>query len=681
MKLFKDGLLRANIKRVLLVIIANILISSIVTMLCIATGSYVVGDTNASRLVFAPGMMAGYLFLSFGCYWMSICLFGFLMKRHESDFYGVLPYKRKTMFRKNMATMYGVVALVLAVNMLILVVGSFFVRGHVSVVWEGSFKYIIAAVIAMLLICNVSAFAMSCSGNLRTAFLMTALLLFGPRLLITSVAYAGDLENGVMQIAHFARFLNPDINIMSRAATRFLEIGTAGSIDSMQNISIWAACLYTAVLALIYYVLAERVYIKRDSEIAGTGGIGVASYYFYKIFLGVIIMLIPICNNVTGPDLKNEYGVNAAQVLVFFAISVLAMWFYDAYIGQKGKRFVKLLYSAGAVTACSLIIAGIIYGIKVYEWNYKLDPDKIEGYNINTNYWMVGDSGRYIEDIWVKPDKDTAKRIADAFSRQQKKVYTKDEYGDISYDSPEVITYNSYANSDEHYYGSYNDQYDYIRVKYNGKNVTICVDTLNRYTMDSVYEAFDKSETAKKASYKIPEKVGYYNGMAIGRVYCCESEFLLDSKTYTVFKEEYYKLYDEDKSTDESDFAVRTKRSDVFVLCEELVDGCLRSRTVSINKEDYPKTYSYIWKQYVNDYYDSLEKYVKSIDKNSFITAYDESDARREVKLDITYDQLLEILEAKDEEPKYMYTVVINTRYDEIKMVISSPRELKEVVN
>ena len=83
----------------------------------------------------------------------------------------------------------------------------------------------------------------------------------------------------------------------------------------------------------------------------------------------------------------------------------------------------------------------------------------------------------------------------------------------------------------------------------------------------------------------------------------------------------------------------------------------------------------------MNDYYDSLEKYVESIDVNFFIAAYDESDARREVKLYISYDQLLEILEAKDEEPKYMYTVVINTRYDEIRMVISSPRELKEVVN
>lgn len=677
MKLFKDGLLRANMKKVLLAIVAFILVTSVITLLCVAAGSYLISDSTFTGVVFAPGMMAGYLFLSIGCYSMSISLFGYLMKRNESDFYGVLPYKRKTMFRKNMIAIYIVLGVILVVNIFVLLVSSFFVRAQVSIVWKDSFKYIMAAVIAMILIANISAFAMSCSGNLRTAFLMTALLIFGPRILITSVVYTGNVMNGAMNIAHLVWFLNPDINLVSRGLVHFMDNGI-GNVDSMRNISIWAASAYTAVLAGIYFILGERAYVNRDSEMAGTGSIGRVTYFFNKIFLGVLIMLIPICGNISGPDLKRVSGVNEVQILVFVAISILVMFFWDAYIGRKGKRLVNLLYSSGAVAICSLVIILVILGIKKYEWNYRLDPDKIEGFNIAPNDWLDSGNNMYTSDVWVKPDSETAKLIAKGFEAQIKKVYAVDAEGNISWADGRVKVY---AYTDklgvEHTYSHmiHYDMSEEIQIRYKGKNMVIRVDDFDPDILPNIQKAFFNSETYVDASYKIPNKITPYNGKAIAIVTNCDMDINIDSKGYSIFKDEYYKLYDEYKKKDElKDFC--NASMGVVLVGEELVDGYSRCQSVNITKEEFPKTYAYVWKRYVESYYDTLKTYVEKVDKGTPIKAYVNDSIKDGEEVDITYDQLLKILEAKDKEPKYIYTVVIGKGSNERAMYISSSQKL-----
>ncbi|HBZ53264.1 MAG TPA: hypothetical protein DEO82_05770 [Eubacterium sp.] len=672
MKIFKDGLFRANMKKVLLMIIAYVLITSVITLFSVASESYMFADSSLTGLAFAPGMMCGYLFLVFGCYSMAIYLFGYLMKRNESDFYGVLPYKRKTMFRKNMLTMYAVIVLILVINMFVLLVASLFVRGQMHIVWKNSWGYILAAVIAMILIANISAFAMSCSGNLRTAFLMTSLLLFGPRLLITSVVSTGNLLNGAIRIEQLVRILNPDINIISRALTR-VDNMEFEAVDSMRNVSIWLACAYTAALALIYYILGERAYIKRDSEIAGTGGVGLVTYYFNKVFLGVLIMLIPICNNVSGPDLDNTFGVNVTQVSIFVAITLFVMMFYDAYIGRKGKRVVNLLYSSGAVAVCSLIILGIILGIKNYEWSYELNPNKIEGYSLNRDSYDYGDRTEYVTNIWVKPNSEVSKIIAETFKYQRKKVYEKDEYGDIYYDDPNVISYVSRNYSSVGV--SSEDLYEELKIKYNGKIITIRVDDTYFEGMRKVYDFFEESETYRDARYRLPEKITAYNGKAIASVNYGDYEMNVDSKLYKTFKKEYYKLYDEVKNGKNLKRVMSGNGSVVSIMCEELVDGFAFGRSVGITKEDYPETYNYVWKRYVEEYYGKLKETLVKTGPSVPIKAYVAGDKAKEVK--ITYDQLLKILEAKDKEPKYMYTVVIGVGSNSWDMYISSPVELK----
>ena len=657
MKKFRCGLFKANMKKISLVIIAFILITGIMTLMnATSIGNYMVGNGESRYgLKFAPLVLLGYTFLSVGCYWMNCCLFGFLMKRNESDFYGVLPYKRKTVFRKNMIAMYAVIVFILIVDLLILFVAGLCARSYVVIVWKGSFKYILASVVAMLLITNVTAFAMSCSGNLRTAFLMTVMLLFGPRLLLINVTRYGNLENDVMNIVQFVRILNPDLNLISRVMFRTQDYTILGP-DSIQNISLWESCVYTAILSIIYYILGERAYVKRDSEIAGTGGVGPVTYYFNKIFLGVLIMLIPICSNVTGPEIKNYYGYNWAQVFVFVLITMLAMWFYDGYIGRKMNRLKSLLYSTVAVCACSLIIVGTMLGIKKYEWNYKLDPDKIEGFN-KLEYYYYDDGNRkiYAMTEWVKPDKEVAKIIADAFERQRNKVYIKDEEGDLSYED---------------------EGYDSMRIRYAGKNILINVCIADDVERRKVLDAFYLSETYKDAVYYLPEKITSLNGVAIGKVNYEPWEVKLDSKAYKTFRNEYYKLYEEYKRSDRLK-KFNAKSSGISIGVESVLDGYLNQTFVYIQKDDYPETYAYVWKQFVEKQYDSYKKYLLSQSKDVSVRAYADCNVKDEERVKITYDQLLEILETKDKEPKHMYTVLVGNDKNPEYLYISSPVELK----
>ncbi len=674
MKIFKDGLLRANMKKVVLVIVAFGLITNIMTLLTVTSpDTFVSSDGSFLGLVFAPDKMFGFFFLSVGCYWMNCSLFGFLMKRNESDFYGVLPYKRKTMFRKNMIAMYAVISIVLVINLIVLFVAGLCVKPQIIVVWKGSFKYILAYFIAMILISNVSAFAMACSGNLRTAFLMTMLLLFGPRILLYSVASCGNLENGAMNIMHFWRFLSPKINLVTSGIMRVDEYEISGP-DSMQNVSIWGACAYTAVLAGVYYLLGERAYIRRDSEMAGTGGVSKITYFFNKIFLGVLIMLIPICSNVTGPDVKNYYGVNLPQILIFVVITILAMLFYDPYIGRRGNRFKNLKYSVAGVCVCSLVIIGAILGIKNYERNYKLDPNKIEGFNMRDRYSYDDSRQRiYAQFEWVKPDKEVAKILADAFEKQRNVVYTKDADGDVVYED-DYFSYRRTADGSASWSSS--GCYSSVRIKYAGENVTIrlCLD--DRDECGKVNDAFFLSETYNDAIYYLPEKISSYNGKAIAIVNYGEADIDISPKAYETFRQEYYKLYDEYKKNGklkEFDHI----NSGIMVVCENLVDGYVNDVSVNITYKDYPKTYAYVWKQYVEKNYDALRKYLISKGKNVPIKAYTDCNVSDNTRVNITYDQLLKILEAKDKEPKYMYTIAVGKNNMEKYMYISSPIELK----
>ncbi len=667
MRLFKDGLLRANIKKIMLVIVAFVFITGILVLMNV---SDIKNDSTRLGLIFAADKMSWFMLLSFGCYWMSCSLFGFLMKRNESDFYNVLPYKRKTMFRKNMIAMYVAVGFIFAVNLLVLFIAGLFDKPDVIVIWKGSFKYILAMLIMVLLVANVSAFAMSCSGNLRTAFLMTLLLLFGPRLLMINVTRCADLENGAMDIVHFVRFLNPDINLISRFMYRG-QIHTIMGPDSIQNVSIWASCVYTAVLAVIYYILGERAYVKRDSEIAGSGGVGPVTYYFNKIFIGVLIMLVPICNNVTGPEVEN-HSTNIWGVIIFILLSVLSMLLYDSYIGRKGKKFKSLGYSTIAVGACSLVIVGIILGIKLYEWNYKLDPDKIEGFNINVKS-IYGDYGSVYGDIvWVKPDKETAKLIADAFEKQREKIYIKNDDGDIVYVDNIIGGYDYYDPGDmeiDHESGAAT-----IRLRYAGKNVEVKIDMKDKEAHEKLSDAFFQSKAYKEAKYKLPKDITKV-GKAIARVR--SGSFIdMDAKTYKVFKKEYDKLYDEYKKKDDLN-EFESYYSDVMIMVEELVDGYTYYRYIDITKDAYPETYAYAWKQYVERTYDVHKDYLLSQGRDVSISAYGEDKVLDETRVEITYDQLLKILESKDPEPKYTYKVVVGDSWYGRSMYISSPVELK----
>ena len=196
-----------------------------------------------------------------------------------------------------------------------------------------------------------------------------------------------------------------------------------------------------------------------------------------------------------------------------------------------------------------------------------------------------------------------------------------------------------------------------------------------KYEQQVFYDFFEESETYRDARYRLPEKITAYNGKAIASVNCGAYEMNVDSKLYKTFKKEYYKLYDEVKNGKNLKRVMSGNGSVVSIMCEELVDGFAFGRSVGITKEDYPETYNYVWKRYVEEYYGKLKETLVKTGPSVPIKAYVAGDKAKEVK--ITYDQLLKILEAKDKEPKYMYTVVIGVGSNSWDMYISSPVELK----
>ncbi len=188
-------------------------------------------------------------------------LFFFLTARNACDFYHSIPHKRLALFNSySAAVIFWLVVNTIVMALITLasygIFGNYFDVSLPAVL--SLMKLCLSVIICGSLITAVITLGCALSGKLVYSVILTLIFLIMPRLVLIIATF------GIMVISPLFAF-KPGFFIMDYNVN--LLYASIFSADR-QFISV-VPMLYTAVLALIYYIIAARFFVKRRSELSG----------------------------------------------------------------------------------------------------------------------------------------------------------------------------------------------------------------------------------------------------------------------------------------------------------------------------------------------------------------------------------------------------------------------------
>lgn len=291
--------------------------------------------------------------------------FSFLNKRNASDYYHSLPDTRITIFTSfSLAVLTWIVILVVSTVLVTSIV--YFALGFAfNLSYIG---YLIFAFIAATsLVSAVTALAMSITGTLLSNLMLAGLIGFLPRV-VGMIVSLGILE--ITPVATYRTFGLLD-------ASYNLPVAFIGSIVRLSEKRIdellffKEGILYTACLALAYFVIAGFLFRIRKSETADKNAPNKILQHTYRCafalpFLFPTIMLFYVRNSMLP------------TAIVFLVISLLAYFIYEVITTKTAKNLIKIAPMYVVVLAVAGVMAGSIHFVSQSILNNTLTPQKIQ---------------------------------------------------------------------------------------------------------------------------------------------------------------------------------------------------------------------------------------------------------------------------------------------------------------
>lgn len=317
---------------------------------------------------------------------MIFVLFNFMNSRKASDFYHSIPLSKTCIY-----ITYTVVSLLwsLAVILISTFLSYTFYAFAPEVIVNSEFIWttIISSFILAMLITAITLVAKGLSGTLFTNIIITLIIMFLPRIIIllyttavndsvriTDVSFMSltDIYNNII----FAPF-----SVMSSTLEqKTLPISNASTL--------W----YSAILAIIYFVIGFFINKFRKSESAGKSAAYKGVQPVVRILLGSIPLLLISFNLACGLNVSVEFW------LIGIVVSLLAYFLYELITTKNAKK----LLTAIPFYLIAIFVNAIFVVICVGERNFILndipEPSEISSVSIsNYNYYSS-----YVDDNYYK---------------------------------------------------------------------------------------------------------------------------------------------------------------------------------------------------------------------------------------------------------------------------------------
>lgn len=324
---YKDTLLRVRIPMIIGICLMTLSsVSSAMTLLLsyLLSGSSAIDyaiaveffDINSSASAFVTVFMPV----------VTVIAYSFLTKRCDSDFYESLPVTRRAMLISGALALISASVVILLVSTAVPLLILIPCYGKTVILSFGRVLLsLLACILGSILAVLAALVAVSVTGKISDAIVVSFMLLCAPRLIMGMINLTLELLNPMLVSNHVIPFFNNEYNLF-----------TALIMDNHAALySVWPY-LYSIVLAAVYFAAAFYLFKIRKSEYATHSFANKYIHHITKITLCTIFVLLGVL--ILAID---RYMIIISVFLFFLAIG---LYFISSVLeARKEKNFISSL--------------------------------------------------------------------------------------------------------------------------------------------------------------------------------------------------------------------------------------------------------------------------------------------------------------------------------------------------
>lgn len=295
---------------------------------------------------------------------LTLITYRFLTKRNASDIYHSLPYKRETIFISLFTSITAWLAIISFGTSLLSLIFNLII-GETNIAFLSLFIYTLGSFISLILIAACFSIAVTITGRLGNSILVGLLITFVPRLFITEITNSITASLPILSSSNLSFFLDNNnlvTSIYSLFGNRYSYSESIGP------------CIYTFVLALIYFVIACVLFRFRKSENASQSVPNKKLQAIYRICLCMAICIIIISS--LFENINNNTPLYST--VVWYVIAIVVYFAYELITTRSFKSLLKALPGLGIVVILNIAVYGIMAGVRSYELNYCPESEDIK---------------------------------------------------------------------------------------------------------------------------------------------------------------------------------------------------------------------------------------------------------------------------------------------------------------
>lgn len=313
---------------------------------------------------------------------LTLYLFSFLTKRNACDYYHSFPNTRGCIYTSYTAAIitwiFGIIAVAdILTGILYTCLSKYFVFSFATML-----RFSFSIFICSLLVQAGISIACSITGNIFSNVIVTGIILFLPRLIITVLTNNITNASELFVSDKFFPLFDSRYNLVFNNSVNLLFANQGPDMFNILSI------IYTAVLAIIYFLLGYVFFRIRKSETAGNATSNRWLQGLFRICIGLAISLLPISlifQKLAANDKNNLYSI-----IVTYIITIIAMLLYELISTKKVKNVIKALPSIGILAILNICILGMEYTLFIHQLNYSPDVHDVEyvisSFNTYSNY-------------------------------------------------------------------------------------------------------------------------------------------------------------------------------------------------------------------------------------------------------------------------------------------------------
>ena len=353
----------------------------------------------------------------FAAPFLTLRAFRYTTERKGSDFYHALPHTRSCVFFTHLCAVFSWLFIIALASGLI----CSFTAGLFPYYYRISFPDVLIYNFSMLLLAFYVAAVTACgihlSGTTGSNFLVSLLILIGPRLILYTLVHAVVEASPVLPRNHLP--LPYGINLFSNMVYAFFTKGFEGL---MNNLSLYDPIhlLYTFCAVILWILLGAHLASKRKSERAEAAVGNPRVRACIRIGLAFLLCLAPITQILRG-------SFSPFDILVFYLLAILAFFGYELIATRSIKALGKAVPSLLILFALNLGAFFICRSTMRAANHYQPEAEKISHVRIISNKYQPSHLDLAIENSRIE-NKEVHQLVAKLLQKTLEMDRRQDKY-------------------------------------------------------------------------------------------------------------------------------------------------------------------------------------------------------------------------------------------------------------